>query len=129
MNSISSVQWQHTNQYSLPLGLSLLHLKLQPRGRQTAQHISWSQGHSTSPLISESILWTSIPVWTTPDTIMHPSWNSCLTKQDQRNTGLRISTAILLWPPKYCVFLKIYIWWMESHIVRHPLLMTFLVVN
>jgi len=31
------------------------------------QHISWSQGHSTSPLISKSILWTSTPVWTAPN--------------------------------------------------------------
>ena len=69
MNSISGAQWQHTIQHSLPLGLSLLHLKLRPRGRQTAQHISWSQGRSTSPLISKSILWTSTLVWTTPDTI------------------------------------------------------------
>ena len=29
-----------TNQYSLPLRLSLLHLKLRPCGRQIAQHIS-----------------------------------------------------------------------------------------
>ena len=64
---ISGVQQRHTIQHSLPLGLSLLHLKLRPRGRQTAQHISWSQSHSTSPLISESILRTSTPVWTTPD--------------------------------------------------------------
>ena len=47
---------------------SLLHLKLRPRGRQMAQHISWSQGRSTSPLISESILRTFTLVWTTPDT-------------------------------------------------------------
>jgi len=67
LNSTSSVQWRHTNQYLLPLGLSFLHLKLQPHSRQMAQHISWSQGHSTSPLISKSILWTSTPVWTTPD--------------------------------------------------------------
>ena len=32
-----------------------------------AQHISWSQGHFTSLLISESILQTSILVWTVPD--------------------------------------------------------------
>ena len=31
------------------------------------QHISWSQGHFTSPLISKSILWTSTPVWTAPN--------------------------------------------------------------
>jgi len=61
---ISSVQQRHTNQYSLPLGLFLFHLKLWPHGRQTAQHISWSQGRSTSPLISKSILWTSTLVWT-----------------------------------------------------------------
>ena len=67
MNSISGVQWRHTNQYSLPLRLSLLHLKLQPRGRQMAQHISWSQGHSTSLLISKSILRTFTLVWTVPD--------------------------------------------------------------
>ena len=40
LNSISSVQWRHTNQYSLPLRLSLLHLKLRPYGRQMVQHIS-----------------------------------------------------------------------------------------
>ena len=33
-----------------------------------AQHISWSQGYSTSLLISESILQTSTLVWTAPDT-------------------------------------------------------------
>jgi len=31
------------------------------------QHISWSQGHFTSLLISKSILWTSTPVWTAPN--------------------------------------------------------------
>ena len=67
MNSISGVQRRHTIQHSLLLGLPLLHLKLWPRGRQTAQHISWSQGHSTSPLISKSILQTSTLVWTAPD--------------------------------------------------------------
>ena len=30
-------------------------------------NISWSQGHSTSPHISESILQTFTSVWTTPD--------------------------------------------------------------
>ena len=50
-----------------PTRTSLLHLKLQPLGRQTVQHISWSQDCSTSLLISESILWTSTPVWTVPD--------------------------------------------------------------
>ena len=35
-----------------------------------AQHISWSQGHFTSLLISESILQTSTPVWTTPNSII-----------------------------------------------------------
>ena len=78
MNSISGVQRWHTNQYSLPLGLSLLHLKLRPCGRQTAQHISWSQGRSTSPLISKSILWTSTPVWTAPDTMHRPTLISIL---------------------------------------------------
>ena len=67
MNSISGVQQRHTNQYSFLLRLFLLHLKLWPCGRQMAQHISWSQGYSTSPLISESILWTSTLVWTAPD--------------------------------------------------------------
>ena len=52
-----------------PTQTSLLHLKLRPRGRQTAQHISWSQGCSTSPLISEYILRTSTPVWTMPDSV------------------------------------------------------------
>ena len=73
LNSISSVQRQHTNQYLLPLRLSLLHLKLRPRGRQTAQHISWSQGRSTSPLISKSILQTSTQVWTMPDNLIRMS--------------------------------------------------------
>ena len=35
-----------------------------------AQHISWSQGCSTSPLISKSILRTSTLVWTTSDSII-----------------------------------------------------------
>ena len=64
---ISDVQWQYTNQHSLSSLTSPHHLKLQPCGRQIAQHISWSQGHSTSPLISESILQTSTLVWTTSD--------------------------------------------------------------
>ena len=68
LNSISGVQRQHTNQYSLPSRTSFHHLKLQPCGRQMAQHISWSQDHSTSLPISESILQTSTPVWTVPDT-------------------------------------------------------------
>ena len=72
MNSISGIQQWHTNQYSLPLGLYFLHLKLQPHDRQTAQHISWSQGRSTSPLISESILQTSTLAWTMPDTSCLP---------------------------------------------------------
>ena len=46
---------------------SLLHLKLRPCGRQMVQHISWSQGCSTSLLISKYILRTSTPVWTVPD--------------------------------------------------------------
>ena len=33
-----------------------------------AQYISWSQGRSTSPHISEFILWTFTLVWTAPDT-------------------------------------------------------------
>ena len=33
-----------------------------------AQHISWSQGRSTSLLISKSILQTSTLVWTVTDT-------------------------------------------------------------
>ena len=67
MNSISSVQQQHTNQHSLPAWTSPHHLKLRPHGRQIAQYISWSQGYSTSLLISEFILQTSILVWTVPD--------------------------------------------------------------
>ena len=49
------------NHHSLPSQTSqtsFYHLKLQPYGRQMAQHISWSQGHSTSPHISEPILQT-----------------------------------------------------------------------
>ena len=49
LNSISSVQWWHTNQHSLLSQTSSHHLKLWPHGRQTAQHISWNQGRSTSP--------------------------------------------------------------------------------
>ena len=67
------------NQHSLPSWTSSYHLKLQPHGRQMAQHISWSQGRSTSPLISESILQTSTLVWTTPDSIIRlPSLLSLL---------------------------------------------------
>ena len=69
MNLISSIQWWHTIQHSLPSWTSSYHLKLQLCSRQIAQHISWSQGCSTSPLISESILWTSTPVWTVPDIV------------------------------------------------------------
>ena len=67
LNSISDVQQQHINQHSLPSQTSVYHLKLWLRGKQTVQHISWSQGHSTSSLISESILQTSTLVWTTLD--------------------------------------------------------------
>jgi len=50
-----------------------------PYSRQMAQHISWSQGHSTSPLISKSILQMSTPVWTAPDSIIRlPSLLSLL---------------------------------------------------
>jgi len=58
LNSISGIQWQHTNQHSLSSWTSLYHLKLWPHGRQTVQHISWSQGCSTSLHISKSILQT-----------------------------------------------------------------------
>jgi len=43
------------NQHSLPSWTSSYSLKSQPHGRQMAQHISWSQGHSMSPHISKSI--------------------------------------------------------------------------
>ena len=43
-------------------GLLPIHLKLWLCGRQMAQYISWSQGCSTSLLISKSIPWTSILV-------------------------------------------------------------------
>jgi len=69
LNSISGVQRWHTIQHSLPSWTSPHHLKLWPCGKQIAQHISWSQGHSTSLLISEFILRTSTPVWTVPDKI------------------------------------------------------------
>jgi len=36
------------NQHSSPFWTSLTSLKLQPYSRQTVQHASWSQGHSTS---------------------------------------------------------------------------------
>ena len=55
MNSIPGIQWWYTNQYSLSSQTSFYYLKLQPCGRQMVQHISWSQGHSTSLYISESI--------------------------------------------------------------------------
>jgi len=74
LNLISGVQWQHTNQHSLPSWTSFHHLKLRPCGRQMAQHISWSQGHSTSLLISKSSLWTSTLVWTTPNNISFWFW-------------------------------------------------------
>ena len=49
------------NQYLLPSQTSSYSLKLWPCNRQMAQHISWSQGHSTSLHISESILQTFTP--------------------------------------------------------------------
>ena len=49
------------NQYSLPSRTSSYYLKLWLHGRQIAQHISWSQGHSTSLHISKSILQTFTP--------------------------------------------------------------------
>ena len=62
-----------------PISPHSYHLKLQPHSRQTAQHISWSQGHSTSSLISESIVQTSTLVWTVPDSILRlPSLLSLL---------------------------------------------------
>ena len=45
-------------------GLLPIHLKLWLCGRQMAQYISWSQGCSTSLLISKSIPWTS--TWCEP---------------------------------------------------------------
>jgi len=71
LNSISGVQRWHINQHSLPSQTSSHYLKLRPCGRQTAQHISWSQGHSISPHISKSILQTSTLVWTAPDRSPH----------------------------------------------------------
>ena len=70
MNLISGIQQWHTNQHSLSSWTSFHHLKLRPCSRQMAQHISWSQGCSTSLLISESISQTSTPVWTVPDIIL-----------------------------------------------------------
>jgi len=84
LNLTSSVQQRHTNQYSHPLGLSFLYLKLQPCSRQIVQHISWSQGHSTSLLISKSILRTSSPVWTASDT--HTGINKQLVKEEKIKT-------------------------------------------
>ena len=49
------------NQYLLSSQTSFYSLKLQLCGRQTVQHISWSQDHSTSLHISEPILQTFIP--------------------------------------------------------------------
>ena len=64
-----------------PTRTSLLHLKLWPHGRQMAQHISWSQGRSTSPLISEYILRTSTPVWTAPDSIIRLAKSAVASEQ------------------------------------------------
>ena len=67
------------NQHSLPSRTSFYHLKLWPYSRQIVQHISWSQGHSTSLYISKSIFWTSTSVWTVPDSIIRlPSLLSLL---------------------------------------------------
>ena len=49
------------NQHSLPSQTSSYSLKLWPCSRQTVQHISWSQGCSISPHISESTSQTFIP--------------------------------------------------------------------
>jgi len=49
-----------------------------------AQHISWSQGYSTSPLISESILRTSTLVWTTPDNIKNSNDINALQVEEPR---------------------------------------------
>ena len=49
------------NQHSLPSQNFPYHLKLRSCGRQIVQHISWSQGRSTSPHNSEPILWIFIP--------------------------------------------------------------------
>ena len=48
------------NQHLL-LSWTSYYLKLQPHGRQTAQYISWSQGHSTSLHISKPISQTFTP--------------------------------------------------------------------
>jgi len=50
------------NQYSLLSQTFPYHLKLRPYDRQAVQHISWSQGHSTSLYCR-----LSLPVWTMPD--------------------------------------------------------------
>ena len=68
--------------------------------------------------------------WREPfPSIMHSSWNSCSTRHDQGNTDLRISVTTLLWPLKYCVFSKLCMWWMGSHVVCHSFPVTFLAVN
>ena len=64
MKSISGIQQQHTNQYSLPFWTSSSYLKLWLCSRQIAQHISWSQGCFISPHISKQ---SSPPVWTMSD--------------------------------------------------------------
>jgi len=59
------------NQYSLPSRTSLYYLKLWPHSKQMAQHISWSQGYSTSSHNSKPILWTFTLVWTVPDNFLY----------------------------------------------------------
>ena len=49
------------NQHSLLFQISSYYLRLWPYSRQMAQHISWSQSHSTSSHISKTILQTFTP--------------------------------------------------------------------
>ena len=87
------------------------HLKLQPCSRQMVQYISWSQGCSTNPLISKSILWTSIPVWTVPDSIIRLPSLLLLLSSSVCNSTLYfalqspkwLSLAITLQPLSYCL--------------------------
>ena len=67
MNSISGVQQQHTKSALTPILDFFLPSEVATIQQMMVQHISWSQGRSTSLHNSESILQTSTLVWTVPD--------------------------------------------------------------
>ena len=115
MKSISGIQQWHTNQYSLPLRLSLLHLKLRLHGKQMAQHISWNQGCSTSLLISESILQTSTLVWTVPDITLHSFRVLQLTLRWNLIIESKNCISVLLLRYDMLSWLLVYFWFKSSH--------------